>query len=72
MVNRKTLTHEQHLGLLHFLLERRQNDSLERGALANGAAFISVTKVTVARPWQQWRFKHENALDGGWDVTSGN
>jgi hypothetical protein len=72
MVNRKTLTYEQRLGLLHFLLERRQNNSLERRALANGAAFISVTKVTVTRLWQQFRFKHENALNGGWDVTSGN
>ena len=56
VMNRKTLTCEQRLGLLHFLLERRQNNSLERGALANGAAFVSVTKVTVAQLWQQWRF----------------
>ncbi len=71
MVNRKNLTHEQRLGLLHFLLRRHHDDNLERGALAQGAAFVSVAKSTVTRLWKIWVLKHENSVNGEWDVTSG-
>ena len=71
MVNRKNLTYEKRLRLLHFLLQRYHNDTLERGALASGATFVSVTRGTVTRLWQKWRLKHINAINGEWDVTSG-
>ena len=71
MVNRKNLTYEQRLGLLHFLLERYNGDTLERGALAAGAFFVSVVKSAVTRLWRSWVLRHENALNEKWDVTSG-
>jgi hypothetical protein len=70
MVNRKNLTYEKRLGLLHFLLNCNQNDTLERGALASGAAFVSVTHGTVSRLWKSLRLKHINSANGEWDVTS--
>jgi hypothetical protein len=63
--------HEQRLGLLHFLLQRCQNDNLERGALKTAAAFVFVAPGTVSRLWKEWHLKHTNSLNGEWDMTSG-
>jgi hypothetical protein len=71
MVIRKNLTYEQRLGLLHFLLQPYDNDTLEWGALAHGAALMSVTRGTVSRLWKGWCLKHTASLNGEWDVTSG-
>ena len=48
IVNRKNLTYEKRLGLLHFLLQPYTNGALARGALAAGAAFVSDVKSTVS------------------------
>jgi hypothetical protein len=54
MVNKKNLTYEKRLGLLHFLLKQYQNGTLERGALARAADFLSVVPGTVSRLWNGW------------------
>jgi hypothetical protein len=71
MVIRKNLTYEQRLGLLHFLLLHYDNDTLEQGALAHGAALMSVTRGAVSRLWKDWVLKHTASLNGEWDVASG-
>jgi hypothetical protein len=70
MVNRKNLTYEQRLALLHFLLKGYHNHTLERGALARAADFLSVARGTVSRLWSRWVRKQANSLNGEWDVTS--
>ncbi len=32
---------------------------------------MSVAKSTVTRLWKNWVLKHENSVNGEWDVTSG-
>jgi hypothetical protein len=71
MVNRKNLTYEQRLGLLHFLLKHYHNGTLERGALARAADFLSVVQGTVSRLWNGWVLKQAMSLNGEWDVASG-
>jgi hypothetical protein len=70
MVIRKNLTYEQRLGLLHFLLKRYNNRTLERGALARAADFLSVARGTVSRLWNGWVLKQAKSLNGEWDVIS--
>jgi hypothetical protein len=71
MVNRKNLMYENRLGLLHFLLNCCHNGTLERGALARAADFLSVVRGTVSQLWNGWVRKQANSLNGEWDVTSG-
>jgi hypothetical protein len=69
MVNRKNVTYEKRLGLLHFLLKRYHNGTLERGALARGADFVSIVHGTVSRLWNGWVLKQAISLNREWDVT---
>jgi hypothetical protein len=71
MVNRKNLTYEIRLGLLHFLLKWYHNGTLERGDLARGADFLFVVPRTVSRLWNGWVLTQAISLNEEWDVTSG-
>ena len=71
MMNRKNLTYEQRLGLLHNLLKRHCNHKLVWSAFLKGADLLSVRATAVILLWKGWLFPHKNSLNGEWDVTSG-
>jgi hypothetical protein len=69
ILNRNNLTYQKRLGLVHFLLQRDDNDTLDWGALAHGAAFVSVRGGTVSTLWKGWCLKHTASLKVEWDLT---
>jgi hypothetical protein len=69
ILNRNNLTYQKRLGLLYFLLQRDNNDTLDWGALGHGAAFVSVRCGSVSTLWKGWCLKHTASLNVEWNMT---
>ena len=70
MPTAKNITTAIRNSLLHFLLERLEGDTLQRGAIAEAGRHFGFSHQAVSKLWKKWVAVRAASLTDAWDVTS--